>query len=195
MRVEDIAALSGVNKTTIYRRWPTKAELLTNAVIEHAKKRLPPIDTGSVRGDLRASLLSSFDLRPYEQGVLRVIQMERSLEEVEAFAQRMRDGLRNMRMAIVRRGIERGELPAGIDVSLVVDLLSAPVQLALLVNHSLDGTTMDRMLELVLAGAAELASSKQRKPERGRAVHTPVEPARARVTSRSAAAARRQKKR
>jgi AcrR family transcriptional regulator len=104
MRVEDIAARSGVNKTTIYRRWPTKAELLTNAVIEATKKRGPSIDTGSLRGDLHASLITAFKLRPYEQVILRVIQMERSVDAVEAFAQHMRNELREMR---VRLGVRR----------------------------------------------------------------------------------------
>jgi AcrR family transcriptional regulator len=174
MRVEDIAARSGVNKTTIYRRWPSKAELLTSAVIESAKRRLPPIDTGSLRADLRASLLSAFDLTPYEQGILRVVQMERSLQEVEAFAQRMRDELRLARVALVKRGIARGELPQNVDVALVVELISAPVQRALLFNERLNEVGIDRILDVVLAGAAADAQ--------------------ARVTSRSAAGARRRKK-
>lgn len=181
MRVEDIAARSGVNKTTIYRRWPTKAELLTNAVMEHAKRRLPPIDTGSVRGDLRASLLGAFKLRPYEQGVLRAIQMERSVHDVEAFAQHMRDQLRELRVAMVRRGIERGELPRNVDVELVVDVLSAPVQRALLVNESMDGASIDRLLDLVLAGAVADAAARGAK--------------RTGVTNRSAKVARPAKKR
>lgn len=183
MRVEDIAARSGVNKTTIYRRWPTKAELLTNAVMVHAERRLPPIDTGSVRGDLRASLLSAFQLRPYEQGVLRAIQMERSLQDVEAFAQHMREQLHDLRVAMVKRGIERGELPRNVDVGLVVDILSAPVQRALLVNESMDAAAIDRLLDVVLAGAVADAAARAAEKQR------------VRVTNRSAKGARRAKKR
>jgi AcrR family transcriptional regulator len=175
MRVEDIAARSGVNKTTIYRRWPTKAELLTSAVIEAAKAHVPVVDTGSLRADLQTSLLAAFKLRPYEQGILRVIQMERSVEEVDAFARRMSDQLRAVRIAIVRRGIARGELPRGVDVPLVVDLVSAPVQRALLFNEQLDGDTISRMLDVVLAGAAADAAARA-------------------LTNRSAKAARRAKK-
>jgi AcrR family transcriptional regulator len=199
MRVEDIAVRSGVNKTTIYRRWPTKAELLTSAVIAHAKKHAPVIDTGSLRGDLRASLLMAFKLNPFEQGILRVIQMERSVEEVEAFAQRMRGELREMRIAMVRKGIARGELPAGVDVALVVDLLSAPVQLALLVNERMDGASVDRALDLVLAGAAADASTRartsparKRDPVAGNLRSTAARAAR--VTNRSAVGARPERK-
>ena len=36
LRVEDVAARAGVNKTTIYRRWPTRADLVVAALIELA---------------------------------------------------------------------------------------------------------------------------------------------------------------
>jgi len=171
MRVEDVAARSGVNKTTIYRRWPTKEELLTSAISAAAETRLPPIDTGTLRGDLRASLLTAFSLTPIEQGVLRVIQVERALPAVEAFAQRMRDSLRQTRIAMVERGIERGELPAGTDAALVVDVISAPVQRALLFNESMDPRGVDRVLDIVLAGAAldaqvRSATKKRARPRR-----------------------------
>jgi len=200
MRVEDIAARSGVIKTTIYRRWPTKADLLTSAVMEFAKRHVPPIDTGSLRGDLRASLLAAFSLTRYEQGFLRVIQMERSVEAVDALARGMRDRLKDMRGVMVRRGISRGELPPGVDVALLVDLVSAPVQRALLFNEKMDGPSVDRVLDVVLAGAAADAStrtttSKKRARTARSAGSAPGASQPAKVTNRSAAAARRGKKR
>jgi AcrR family transcriptional regulator len=175
MRVEDVATRSGVNKTTIYRRWPTKAALLTAALVQVAQKRMPVIDTGTLKGDLHASLFAAFELSPYEQGVLRAIQTERSQEAVEMFARKMRDELRELRVAMVDRGIARGELPRGVDAALIVELVSAPVQRALLFNENMDAATLSRMLDIVLAGAAALP-----KP--------------ARATNRSAAGARRAKK-
>ena len=85
-----------------------------------------------------------------------------------------------MRIAIVRRGISRGELPLGVDVELLVDLISAPVQRALLFNERIESKTIDRVLDVVLAGAAADAATRSR-PRRG-------------VTNRSATAARRAKK-
>ena len=198
MRVEDIAARSGVNKTTIYRRWATKAELLTSAVSAYAKQRVPGAETGSLRGDLRASLLVPFNLNPYEQGILRVIQMERMIEAVDAVVRRMRDQLREMRVAMVQRGIARGELSPDVDVALVVELISAPVQRALLVNESMDGASIDRVLDLVLAGAEADAAARTKprartKQARGEVRSTPAREAD--VTNRSAAGARRATKR
>jgi AcrR family transcriptional regulator len=162
MRVDDVAEHSGVNKTTIYRRWPTKAQLVTAVILASAEQR-PAIDTGTLRGDLLASLSAGFKLTPSEQGVLRIMQMERSIAEVDTLARRLSDELRTERVAMVRRGIARGELPKGVDVHLVVELVSAPVQRALLFNEAIDERFIQRVFDVVLAGAA--ASARGPKPQ------------------------------
>jgi AcrR family transcriptional regulator len=159
LRVEDVAARSGVNKTTIYRRWPTKAELVA-ATIGHPRD-LVPVDTGSVRADLRASLLVGVNLSPSQRGILRVVQTERTVPEIDAVTRRMRTAIQRARIAMVERGIARGELPRGVDAKLIVDLVSAPVQKALLFNETLDESYIERVLDVVLSGAIAHAS----KPE------------------------------
>ena len=53
LRIEDIAIEAGVAKTTIYRRWPSKKELV-QAAFESVTDSLVVKDTGSLRGDLLA---------------------------------------------------------------------------------------------------------------------------------------------
>ena len=54
LRIEDVATRAGVNKTTIYRRWPTKQELVACALRSVTTEwRLEP-STGSLREDMRA---------------------------------------------------------------------------------------------------------------------------------------------
>lgn len=187
MRVEDVATRSGVNKTTIYRRWPTKAALLTAALEQVAQERMPVIDTGTLKGDLHASLFAAFELSPYEQGVLRAIQTERAQEAVETFARKMSNELREARIAMVERGIARGELPRGVDAALIVELVSAPVQRALLFNETVDSHTISRVLDIVLAGATIDASASP--SAKGRAVALQ----RTRAPNRSLAGARKRK--
>ncbi len=55
LTVEGVAARSGVAKTTIYRRWPSKAELVFGAIV-HPAELGPPSDTGSFREDLSWTL-------------------------------------------------------------------------------------------------------------------------------------------
>jgi AcrR family transcriptional regulator len=168
MRVEDVAARSGVNKTTIYRRWRTKAELVAataTAMVEQGKQRMV-IDTGTVRGDLHASLLSVLDLKPSERGILRMVQAEGAIPEVAALARRLSAELYRARLAMVNRGIERGELPDGVDAKLIVDLVSAPVYRALLANQTLDARYVERVVDIVLSGAAARASAGRPRKRR-----------------------------
>ena len=39
LRIEDVAAQAGVNKTTIYRRWPTRADLVIAALTALSPRR------------------------------------------------------------------------------------------------------------------------------------------------------------
>ena len=170
MHVDDVATHSGVNKTTIYRRWRTKKELVAAtamSMFEHRKQRAV-IDTGTVRGDLRASLLSVFDLKPSERGIVRMVQMESTNPEVAAIARRLGAEINRERLAMVKRGIARGELPEGVDAKLVVDLVSAPLYRALLSNETLTASYLDRVLDVVLSGAAAQSPPRQSNTKRGK---------------------------
>src|SRR4051812_28120293 len=52
LSVEAVALRAGVNKTTIYRRWPTKVDLLGAALFSLRDEDPEPPDTGSLREDL-----------------------------------------------------------------------------------------------------------------------------------------------
>jgi AcrR family transcriptional regulator len=171
LRVENVASRSGVNKTTIYRRWPTKTELVAGAISQHvaealAERASSASATGTLRGDLRASLLLGFDPSPDKRGILRVVQTERTVPEIEAITSRAREQLQRMRVAIVQRAMARGELPEDVDAQLVVDLVSAPVQRALIFGERLTPSYIDRVLDLVLAGAIATARSARKVTRR-----------------------------
>ncbi|MBV9229687.1 MAG: TetR/AcrR family transcriptional regulator [Chloroflexi bacterium] len=55
LSIEAVAARAGVGKTTIYRRWSSKEELVMEA-IRHVQLDIPVIDTGNFRNDLAAIL-------------------------------------------------------------------------------------------------------------------------------------------
>ena len=52
--IETIAARAGVHKTTVYRRWRAKPDLVVDALSNAADARIEVPDTGSVESDLRA---------------------------------------------------------------------------------------------------------------------------------------------
>src|SRR3954462_10943654 len=159
LRVEDVAARSGVNKTTIYRRWPTKPELVGAAL--RAVWETPEVtDTGSLKGDLLASLIktASFAMSPIGRGLTRVIQVEHAHPELEHIARSMREDFRGFREVLVQRGIERGELPAATDVRFVTDLVASPIFYRLFTEgESIDAGFIESVIDVVLCGVRECA--------------------------------------
>lgn len=66
--IDSVARAAGVNRTTIYRRWPTKAALL-GAVVEPMLARYDTDPgTGTLRGDLLALLLAIRDSAALPEG-------------------------------------------------------------------------------------------------------------------------------
>jgi AcrR family transcriptional regulator len=155
LRFEDVAALSGVNKTTIYRRWPTKVELVSAALRELVAEP-DQAETGSLETDLVA-LLRSTAARAQSnmgRGILKMLQIERTHPEVDAVKRQLRAEHMQARRAIVERAIQRGELPPGTDAELVVELVFAPV-LRRVVDGPLpaDDSFIEATVAVVLAGA------------------------------------------
>ncbi|HEV3188325.1 MAG TPA: TetR/AcrR family transcriptional regulator, partial [Acidimicrobiales bacterium] len=56
LTIEDVASLAKVGKTSIYRRWPSKGILAIEAFLTEFMQLQPPIDTGSLSGDLNEAL-------------------------------------------------------------------------------------------------------------------------------------------
>jgi AcrR family transcriptional regulator len=59
LSIEEVAARAGVGKSTIYRRWPSKEELVVEA-LRHVQMDVPVMDTGNFRNDLTALLKSVY---------------------------------------------------------------------------------------------------------------------------------------
>lgn len=159
LRIEDVAARSGVNKTTIYRRWPTKPELVAASV--RAVWETPEVpETGSLRNDFVSSLkkTASFAMSPIGRGLTRVIQMERAHPELEPIARSMRADFRRMREILVERGIDRGELPAGTDARFLSDLMTAPIFSRLFTDgEEVDSAFIESVVDVVLSGVRACA--------------------------------------
>ena len=162
LRIEDVAARSGVNKTTIYRRWPTKAELVA-ASLRAANEEQEAVDTGTLRGDLLTVVMTSVRLcqTPTGRGIVRMLQMERADPEVEAISMALRDRRRLRNTAMLERGITRGELPADVNMELVLDLIFGGIYGRLIqrgedVSEDYAAAAIDTVLAGARAGAARL---------------------------------------
>jgi AcrR family transcriptional regulator len=130
LRVEEVAARAGVNKTTVYRRWPTKLELVSSAYL--SPRFLGVVtrgleDTGSLRGDLVAFGLGRVRLADVVEGRagLRMGLLERSNPELSALAERVSPLLDTAQNELVNRIRRRVELPPERDVATLVEAFAA----------------------------------------------------------------------
>jgi AcrR family transcriptional regulator len=158
LRVEDVAERSGVNKTTIYRRWPSKPELVAAAIATLGPSAQQP-DTGDVREDLLLSLreLIAFAASTRGRAMLRLIQTEGTDPEVEKIARKLRAEQRSERVKIIRRAIDRGELPASTQADLVSELVFSPVVSRMLgYREPMDDAIARAIVDIVLAGVRAL---------------------------------------
>jgi AcrR family transcriptional regulator len=158
LSVEDVASHAGVHKTTVYRRWPTKAELVFAAVIAEAEVNVPIPDSGSLHGDLQA-LARSVAANIGSDGGTR---QGRTLVAAAASSNELAANMHSFwalrfaaAAAVVDRAIERGELPNDADANLIVETLVGPLWLRLLLTgEPIDTDFADQVAALVSAGAS-----------------------------------------
>lgn len=135
LRIDEIAEVAGVSKTTIYRRWPSKLHLAADAFKELPD--LPPPDRGDLLGDLTAlvtSLVELFEKAPLAT-VLPALAAERSRNaELSTIVAPMIREKRAPFFDVLRRGMARGELPATLNLDVTVDMLIGPALTRVLVT-------------------------------------------------------------
>lgn len=126
LTVEEVADRAGVGKATIYRRWPNKAALAFDAFVEDYLAGIPVRDTGTLRGDLLASARDWIRLvTRTPSGRTLAWLLAESLTDPDlagAWRELVLHRMRDDRRAIVSRAVARGEIPAGTDPDLILDL-------------------------------------------------------------------------
>jgi AcrR family transcriptional regulator len=154
LSVARVAASAGVAESTVYRRWPTKARLVAEALAELARGANPIPDTGTLQGDLRTMLLQIVHLveRPEVQRIIRtVVGLDDANDEVAALKDEFWRTRFHGSAVIVERAVERGELAPGTDPYGVIEDLVAPTYFRVLVTgRPLDDAIVDRSVALVL---------------------------------------------
>jgi AcrR family transcriptional regulator len=158
MSMEGIAARAGVGKTTIYRRWSSKEDLIVDAIGELIFDVEPP-NTGSIREDLVEMLVtvqSTFtSSRAGEVFPRMAAQVAASSPLGRAYLERVIEPRFALLQGMIARGVDRGELPADVDPHLVRALLIGPVILWKLTGRLPRRGARDRaerIVDTVLAG-------------------------------------------
>ncbi|WP_405665535.1 TetR/AcrR family transcriptional regulator [Streptomyces sp. NBC_01166] len=167
----DVATRAGVAKTTLYRRWAGKNELVVDAVaVLFDELELP--DLGSLAADVEAVVLQFAALleRPETKTALMAVVAESTRDE--ALRDRIRDSIVTRQKHLVLQGRERaqrrGELPVEPDAvvaartaDLIFDVIAgAVVHRALVSAEPVDTDWAQRFTLLLLSGLGAAASQE-----------------------------------
>lgn len=160
LTVEAIAARAGVNKTTIYRRWPTLEGLVSDALLDRASAAVPIPDTGSFRGDLRqlADEVAGTITSPVGRALVNAVWVATALPgQADAPLGTLRREFWAARFSragvIVERAIARGEVGAQMDADAVLETLIAPLYFRVFISGGeIDASLLERVAELASRG-------------------------------------------
>jgi AcrR family transcriptional regulator len=139
--MDAVAERAGVSKATIYRWWPTKETLALDALYtEWATVQPYPRDTGSLRGDLLSLLRPWVRLvksRPYARVIAALLtEVHTDPAFAAEYHNRLVEPRREHARVILRRAIERGEIPVTTNIEVAVDLVYGPLWHRLLHGHA-----------------------------------------------------------
>jgi len=170
LSIENVALRAEVNKTTIYRRWPTPAELTRAALLRVANAGMVVPDTGSLRGDL-GDLIRKLRILLASANTLALLRMHLggtlhgSLAKLAASIQKEKD---EQTKVILVRAVTRRELPRGTDVDLLYDTITgALLHLAVSRRSGSRGVRLERAVEMILVGA-ENGGGRKNSPQNSR---------------------------
>lgn len=156
LAIETVALRAGINKTTVYRWWPSKDALVADALVHAELLDLDIPDTGTLRGDLVAlvaqvrRLLTATDTAEIATSVFAAAVSHPRLAELTRgfFTDRL-----NRERAVFDRAVVRGELASDVDVMLAVDLLLGAVWTRVILRrHETDDTFDTAVADLLVTG-------------------------------------------
>lgn len=125
LTVDEVAAIAHASKATVYRRWPTKAELVLAAFLEGVSEDTEPPETGSLREDLITIGDSVCAQTRQHAGTMRAVlgEVSRIPALSEAMQRQLVDQRRKMMRKVFKQATDRGEIRAGDVDSELWDLL------------------------------------------------------------------------
>lgn len=155
LRIDEVAQRSGVNKTTIYRRWPTREALVHDALMSLTDHPLPE-RSGDLERDLIALFTRSLEwfMTPLGRGIARVIVTQPPEGPLKPIMMELRDTMIGRRSALIMDAVADGQLPAGTDAKFLAELMSACIFTRVVkLGEPYDPHQVVRIVRVILAGA------------------------------------------
>lgn len=160
LRIEDVAARANVNRTTIYRRWPTKVELVREALQTIFDETEQDPDTGSFRGDLLVVAADVLRFLASAKGrvLVRMIMAEGADEELRNIVSDVRREKEAKVEGIIERARARGEVrPIRAEI-FMAHLLGGLQHRIFVLGIAPEAIDIEEHVELLLHGTTPLRS-------------------------------------
>lgn len=151
VRIDEVARRAGVSKTTLYRRWEGKLDLVIGAL--WASPPLEAIDTGDLRQDLVGLMLEFLSLAQDLPLLELLASLAAARQRQPRLAQSLDPFVAERTRPIVRalqRAVARGEIAADTDLDLAAGMFGGPVLLRLLFGGATDRATIERLASQVV---------------------------------------------
>lgn len=166
---EGVASRAQVNRTTIYRRWPTKFALVHAAMTAAHDSTQKAPDTGAIRSDLMMlarQRLATMSL-PRTRAIAAAIISEPPDSELVLGTQVFRERSRAIVYEVVARAVARAELPANVDPEMIQQPLFSMLFGGVILKREVpDQSFIERMIDALLVGAAHDAKTRARRAAR-----------------------------
>ncbi|MEU4155800.1 TetR/AcrR family transcriptional regulator [Actinoplanes sp. NPDC026670] len=131
LSIEAVARRAGVGKTAIYRRWSNKLEMVMEIISDVAERKVPLPDTGSFAGDLSLLLMIVSTALRHRMASQIIPDLMAEAARNPQIAETLQRALRTHQQAVgeklIGQAVARGELPAGTDPAVAVDLILGPL--------------------------------------------------------------------
>ncbi|MEU7475375.1 TetR/AcrR family transcriptional regulator [Lentzea sp. NPDC042327] len=155
LSMEAVAKRAGVGKSALYRRWPSKQDMVIAVLAELSVPAAEVPQTGTLRADLRAMLQAVHDWLAHHRisAILPDLIAEGGRNPVlaDAIAVGVGQPRRDIASVTLTRAVDRGELPADLDVDVALDVLAGPIYWRLVVRHApVDDGYLDGLTEFLL---------------------------------------------
>lgn len=154
--MDAVAARAHASKATLYRRWPTAAALVVEAM-GSTFRPIPTPDTGDTRRDLHQLLHAAVHLltaSPFPRLLAAVIDLAERDPSLAATHADLTARQRSPLLEVIIRGQRTGQIPADTDPDVLADLLAAPLFYRRFIAHQpIPAGFIDSIIDQVLAPA------------------------------------------
>ena len=163
LTVDGVVARSGVAKSTVYRHWATRDDLVLD-VLSSCAPRLEPIDDAADFDEALRRLIESFiavlDDEHWSRVMPSMLMLKNELGPLADLDNDIKQQQADVVTGVLQRGVDEGALPAAVldDIDLAVTLLAGPVLMAGLTGMvPLDESLARRVIAQFMAGQSATA--------------------------------------